>query len=397
MRIVTSHSELAALVEEYSDAPYVTVDTEFVRERTFWPVLCLIQIARPTNAEPGSAEAQAASAIIDPIRIKEKGSDDLSPLFELMRNEKIVKVFHAARQDVEIFVRLSGEAPKPLFDTQIAAMVCGFGDQVGYETLVRKVAKTSLDKSSRFTDWARRPLSEKQLRYAMGDVTHLRAIYEHLKDQIERSGRAHWVAEEMAALADASGYIVEPDEAWKRLKTRSTSGRFLAVAKELAAWREREAQGRDIPRNRLLKDDALLEIAANQPKTLDELSRSRLLFREARKGEVAEEILSAVRRGLDVPKDLQPRVEEPRAPRNGAAAVAELLRVLLKAKAEESGVAQRLLATSADLDAIANDDEPDVPALSGWRREAFGETALRLKRGEIGLAVTDGAGRSIDL
>ncbi len=377
MRLIRSQRDLEAFARECQGSPYVTVDTEFVRERTYWPVLCLVQVARP--APPGDDQA---AAVIDPI-----GADlDLSPLFDLFRDERVVKVFHAARQDVEIFIHLSGAVPTPLYDTQIAAMVCGFGDQVGYETLVRKIAGASLDKSSRFSDWARRPLTERQLSYALADVTHLRRIYETLVEQIAEAGREAWVAEEMAALADPATYATEPDEAWKKLKTRSSNGRFLAVAQRLAAWREREAQARDVPRSRVLKDDALLELCALQPRTADDLSRARLAFREGRKGDAADAILQAVREGLDTPVSEQPDPPPVKAPKAGAAAVSDLLRVLLKARSEQIGVAQRLLASSADLDAIAAEDAPETPVLTGWRRDAFGEDALRLKRGEIALA-----------
>ena len=358
-----------------------------MRERTYWPQLCLIQMARPAEDDPRSG------VVIDPIET----DLDLSPLFDLLKNEQVVKVFHAARQDVEIFHNLSGAVPTPLYDTQVAAMVCGFGDQVGYETLVRKIADGTLDKSSRFTDWARRPLTDKQLAYALADVTYLRDVYVHLEKRIEAAGRKHWVAEEMAVLADPKTYVVEPEHAWRRLKTRSNNGRFLSIAKELAEWREREAQRRNIPRSRLLKDDALLEICANQPTSAAELSRSRLLFREGRKAEVAEEILAAVRRGLDTPKAEQPKPVEQKQGRGAAGPLTDLLRVLLKARAEEIGVAHRLLASSSDLEEIAASESPDTPTLSGWRREAFGEEALRLKRGEIALSAVGGAVKIVDL
>ncbi|MEO1330197.1 MAG: ribonuclease D [Pseudomonadota bacterium] len=377
MRMIRSQRDLEAFVRECRDAPYVTVDTEFVRERTYWPVLCLIQMARPAPAED-----KDAAAIIDPI-----GVDlDLSPLFDLFRDSDVVKVFHAARQDVEIFLNLSGDVPTPLYDTQVAAMVCGFGDQVGYETLVKRVVGANLDKSSRFSDWARRPLTDRQLAYALADVTHLRGIYETLAAQIAEAGRSSWVAEEMAALGQASTYVTEPEEAWRRLKTRSSGGKFLAVAQALAAWREREAQARDVPRSRLMKDDALLELCALQPKTAEELSRARLLFREGRKGDVADDILAAIRRGLETPKEEQPQAAPVKPPKPGSGPVVDLLKVLLKACSEEIGVAQRLIASSADLEEIASEDSPQTPVLSGWRREAFGETAMRLKRGEIALA-----------
>jgi ribonuclease D len=299
-------------------------------------------------------------------------------------------VFHAARQDLEIFWRLGGLIPAPLFDTQVAAMVCGYGDQVGYETLVRKICKQGLDKSSRFTDWAHRPLTEKQLTYALADVTHLRRIYETLSRQLQRTGRGGWVAEEMAVLTSPDTYRNDPAEAWKRLKTRSTSPRFLAVAKSLAEWRERRAQERDVPRNRLMKDDALLEVASARPQTMEELSRSRLLQREARKGEMAQEILDAVARGLEMPEEEIPQKEAVRAGRKGSEALIDLLKVLLKSRAEDLGVAPKLLASSDDLNRIAAEDSPDVPALSGWRREAFGNLALQLKRGEIALSAEGG-------
>ena len=377
MRIVVEQSELYALCAEYSDHPYVAVDTEFMRERTFWPQLCLVQLARP-------GEDEGAAAVIDPLQ----GELDLAPLFRLMADPAVVKVFHAARQDVEIFHHLGGVIPTPLFDTQVAAMVCGYGDQIGYETLVKRIAKAELDKSSRFTDWARRPLSEKQLSYAVGDVTHLRVIYETLSAQLERTGRGEWVAEEMAVLSDPATYVTEPEDAWRRIKTRSSSGKFLATVKALAALRERAAQTRDVPRNRIMKDDALLEVASARPKTVEELSGLRLLQREARKGEMAEAILAAIREAEAAPPEARPVVEEKAQPKPGSAALADLLKVLLKARSDETGVAQRLIASSSDIDALSREEAPEVPALHGWRREVFGEDALRLKRGEIALTAT---------
>jgi ribonuclease D len=377
MTVITDQASLDALCADYAAAPFVAVDTEFMRERTYWPQLCLVQLARPGD-DPGAAAA------IDPVA----GTLDLSPLFALMANPSVVKVFHAARQDVEIFVHLAGVVPAPMFDTQVAAMVCGYGDQIGYETLVRRIARAGLDKSSRFTDWGRRPLSEKQVAYALGDVTHLRAIYLSLSAELKRTGREDWVAEEMAVLTNPDTYRTEPDAAWRKLKTRSTSGKVLAAAQCLAAWREREAQARDVPRSRILKDDALLEIAANRPTTVEELNASRLLQREGRKGPAAEAILAALREAEEMPPEARPDVEERPQPRPGAAALVELLKVLLKAKSDETGVAQRLIASAVDLEALAADDAPDVPALHGWRRAVFGEDALRLKAGEIALTAT---------
>ena len=381
MHLITQQQALDSACGLLAEADYVTVDTEFMRERTYWPKLCLLQMARP--AGPWGEEA---AYLIDPL-----SEIDLAPVFELMRDKAVIKVFHAARQDVEIFVNLMGEAPQPLFDTQIAAMVCGFGDQVGYETLVRRIAKAKLDKSSRFTDWARRPLSDKQLTYAIGDVTHLREIYVSLSKRLESAGRESWVASEMKALTETSTYVVEPEHAWKRLKTRSTDPRFLGVVKAVAEWRESEAQRRDVPRGRILKDEAVLEIAANRPETRDQLLASRALQREGRKAEAIDAILAAVQVGLAAPMEA-PRGAPPPRQRssNEGQALGDLLRVLLKAKAEKLGVAQRLIASAADIDAMAQGVREDVPALEGWRREAFGEDALRMIRGE--LALTAGPG-----
>lgn len=311
---------------------------------------------------------------------------DLAPLMALMQAPNTVKVFHAARQDIEIFWKLSGQIPAPFFDTQVAAMVCGYGDQVGYETLVRKIASAKLDKSSRFTDWARRPLTDKQLDYAIADVTHLRRIYEALDKRLTKSGRAAWVIEEMRALTSEDTYRNDPEEAWRRVKTRSSDGRFLAVVKALAKWREARAQEKDIPRSRLMKDDALLEVASNRPRDMEELGRSRLLLREARKGDAAEGILAAVAEGEAGPEVEADKRSVSGPAKPGAGALTDLLKVLLKARADEIGVAQKLLASSDDLTRIANEDDPDVPAMTGWRRAAFGELALQLKTGRIALS-----------
>ena len=381
MRLISQQAELDAICAEFADSPYVTVDTEFLRERTYWPQLCLLQMARPITGDPSSDDG---AVLIDPLA---KGLD-LAPVHALMADETVVKVFHAARQDIEIFHHFGGVIPTPLFDTQVAAMVCGYGDQVGYETLVRKIAKEQLDKSSRFTDWSRRPLSDKQLRYALGDVTHLRGIYEQLSARLEDSGRAHWVAEEIGILIDPATYDVDPNIAWRRLKTRTNSTAFLAIARELAAWRERMAQERDVPRNRVIKDDALLEIAANRPKTVEELSRSRLLLREARKPKATEEILAAVARGESCPVEDRPALPPQKPQKTNAQALRDLLKVLLKARSEETGVAPKLIASATDLEEIAAMNEPDVPAMHGWRREVFGDDAMKLKRGEIALSAT---------
>ncbi|MEM7491305.1 MAG: ribonuclease D [Pseudomonadota bacterium] len=374
MTTLTTTEELAAFCADAARAPYVTVDTEFLRERTYYSKLCLIQLAYP-------GEGEGDAVLVDPLA----GDLDLAPLYDLFRDEGVVKVFHAARQDLEIFAVEGDVIPSPLFDTQVAAMVCGFGEQVGYETLVRKVAKAQIDKSSRFTDWSRRPLSDAQKSYALADVTHLRVIYEHLADELRRSGRTKWVEEEMDVLRDPATYRVEPREAYRRLKMRNPSPRYLAIARELAAFREHYAQTNDVPRTRVFKDDALLELVANKPKDMGELGKARLLLREARKGPIAEGILAAVAAGVALPKEELPPAPRPRARDQINGALADLLRVLLKAKAEEAGVASKLIATASDLDDIASGTRQG-DWLRGWRREVFGTDALRLCEGEIALA-----------
>ncbi|MEM9899878.1 MAG: ribonuclease D [Pseudomonadota bacterium] len=372
MRTLTTTEDLDGFCREAANGPYVTVDTEFLRERTYWSKLCLVQLALPGDGE---------AVLVDPILGEEMS---LQPLYDLLANEAVVKVFHAARQDLEIFYHEGNVLPVPLFDTQVAAMVCGFGEQVGYETLVRKIAKGNVDKTSRFTDWSRRPLTDAQKAYALADVTHLRVIYEHLAEELERSERTKWVREELAVLQDPATYQIVPAEAWRRIKTRTNSGRFLAIVRALAEFRETHAQERNIPRNRVLKDDALLELASTKPKTLNDLGRSRLLLREARKGAIADGILEAVKVGVDSNKADWPESDDRRDRLQVNPALADLLRVLLKAKAEQSGVAQKLIASAADLDAISA-GERDLPALRGWRHEVFGADALRLCEGRIAL------------
>ncbi|SPF76474.1 Ribonuclease D [Aliiroseovarius pelagivivens] len=375
MITITTTEALEEFCIRATSHPYVTVDTEFLRERTYYSKLCLIQLAVPGNDDE---DAVLVDPLVDGL--------SLEPLYELFRDERVVKVFHAARQDLEIFFVEAGVFPRPLFDTQVAAMVCGFGDQVGYETLVRKIERAQMDKSSRFTDWSRRPLTDAQKKYAQGDVTHLRGIYEYLSKELEKSGRAHWVQEELTSLTSPETYTIHPDDAWKRLKTRTNSGRFLGVAKELARFREGYAQSRNIPRNRVMKDDALLELASTKPRTIQELGRSRLLLREARKGEVAEEILKAISVGLELPQDQLPKApDRSKEKLQVNPALADLLRVLLKARCEQEKVAQKLIASAADLDALAA-GKRDVVALTGWRAEVFGDDALRLCEGKLALA-----------
>lgn len=374
MKTITSTEDLAAFCTAASQHPYVTVDTEFLRERTYYSKLCLIQLAMPGKDD-------TTAVLVDPL------ADGLSlePLYDLFRNTDVVKVFHAARQDLEIFFVDAQVFPEPLFDTQVAAMVCGFGEQVGYETLVRRIAKQPLDKTSRFTDWSRRPLTDAQKTYALADVTHLREIYEHLAAKLEETGRSRWVAEELTVLTSPETYITPPREAWRRVKTRTNSPRFLGIVRELAAFREEYAQVRNIPRNRVYKDDALVELASNKPKSHEELGRARLLLREARRGDIAEGILKAVADGVACPNDDLPQPDRSRDKLQVNPALADLLRVLLKAKTESAGVAAKLIAPSADLDAIAAGLR-DVPALRGWRKEVFGDDALRLCDGKIALA-----------
>ncbi|MFV0386155.1 ribonuclease D [Paracoccus sp. (in: a-proteobacteria)] len=386
MSTITRTEDLARFCEAAKSAPYVTVDTEFLRERTYWSRLCLIQLAIPPASDGDKQGGEAV--LVDPLA---EGLS-LEPLYDLFRHRQTMKVFHAARQDLEIFFHDASLFPEPLFDTQVAAMVCGFGEQVGYETLVRKIARAGLDKSSRFTDWSRRPLSDAQKAYALADVTHLRAIYEYLSAQLKQNGRESWLVEEMGVLTDPETYITRPGEAWMKVRTRTSSPRFLAILRELARFRESYAQDRDIPRSRVFKDDAMIELASTKPTNEADLGRSRLLLREARKGEIAAGILAAVKAGLDARDLPQPKKDEPGKPGNPA--LSDLLRVLLKAKADAAGVAPKLIASAADLDAIAT-GERDLSALQGWRSDVFGRDALRLAAGEIALSAQAGVVRVV--
>ena len=374
MHLIADTAELAAACERLATHPFVTVDTEFLRETTYYPKLCLIQLASPDEA-----------VLVDPLA----PGIDLAPFFALMSNEAVVKVFHAARQDLEIVWLLGRVLPVPLFDTQVAAMVCGYGDSVGYEQLANDLAKARIDKSSRFTDWSRRPLNEAQLVYAEADVTHLRDIYLALKADLDASGREAWVAEEMAVLTSPSTYEVKPENAWMRLKGRIRKPRELPLLMEIAAWREREAQTRDVPRQRVLKDDALIDIVQRGPQTVEALAELRSVpngFERSRNG---TEVLAAISRAAAIDPKTLPRLERERGrPTNGA--VLDLLKVLLKAVADAERVAPKIIATSDDLDAIASDDLSDVAALKGWRREVFGEKALALKNGRLSLRIERG-------
>ena len=375
MKTITTTEELNAFCAEAAKCSYVTVDTEFLRERTYYSKLCLVQLAYRD-------EAGEDAVLLDPL----VEGLSLEPLYALFKDVGVVKVFHAARQDLEIFYVDAGVIPEPLFDTQVAAMVCGFGEQVGYETLVRKITKSELDKSSRFTDWSRRPLTDAQARYALADVTHLRDIYEYLSDRLGKSGRKKWVSEEMAVLEDPATYQTHPNDAWKRVKTRTQSGKFLAIVRELARFRETYAQARNVPRNRVFKDDALVELASTKPQNEQDLSRSRLLLREARKGDIAAGILAGIKAGLATKPDDMPKPDQSRSKTQVNPALADMLRVLLKAKTDDAGVAPKLIASSADLDALAA-GQRDVAALKGWRKDVFGNDAIKLCDGQVGLAV----------
>ena len=371
MTPITTTWALREFCARLATAPFITVDTEFMRETTYWPKLCLIQAASPTDA-----------ANIDPL-----AEDlDLEPFLELLRDESILKVFHAARQDVEIFAKL-GAMPKPMFDTQVAAMAAGFGDQVSYESLVRQMLRQEVDKGSRFTDWARRPLSDAQLTYAMGDVTHLAALYPKLRDRLKKDGRLDWVMAEMEDLTDPALYDTDPEKAWKRLKPKKYSAKYLAAFKATAVWRERAAQERDQPRGRILKDDAIDEIAAQAPTDPEAFNRLRSVPKGFGASRLGLELTEELKRVLADPEAHAPKLERPSHNQPAPPSVVELLKVLLKTKSDNAGVATKLIANVADLEKIALSDTADVDALKGWRRQLFGEDALKLKRGEIALVL----------
>ena len=376
---VVATDELKALCERLAREEFVTVDTEFMRERTYWPELCVVQVA-------GAHEV----AVID----AQSPDIDLAPLGELLANQSVMKVFHAARQDIEIFVLKFGDTPRPLFDTQIAAMVAGFGEQVGYDAIVSALAGGSIDKAHRFSDWSARPLSAAQIEYAAADVTWLREVYVRLRERLERDKRLDWVAEEMADLADPAKYRPDPDAIWERLRPRSNNRRFLGMVRALAAWREREAQRVNIPRQRLLRDEGVLEIAATAPETPEALSRARGVSRGFAEGRTGASLLAAIAEAKTLPEDALPDAPRARDGLRPSPALVSLLKVLLSAKAEDHHVAPRLVASSDDIDRLAVEDSPDVPALHGWRREVFGNDALALKQGKVALGVQ---GRRITL
>jgi ribonuclease D len=380
MDVITTTTALHNLCETLSRSDHVTVDTEFLRESTFWPQLCLIQLAGPE-----------AEAVVDPLHPE----IDLAPFYKLMADVGVVKVFHAARQDIEIVYTKTGVVPTPVFDTQVAAMVCGFGESISYVNLVKRISGADIDKSSRFTDWSRRPLSEKQLVYALGDVTHLRDIYKSLKADLDATGRTQWLTEEMGTLTNPDTYDTSPDKAWQRLKLRVKGKKSLAVLVELAAWRERLAQSQDVPRGRVLRDDALYDIANQMPVTPEALGQLRTLSDGFGRSARAREIIDAVKAGLERDPKTLPKLERSDSLSAEATATLELLKVLLKSAAAEHRVAPRMIADSEDLELLATEPEPDIPALHGWRRQLFGEDALRLKRGELALTVVKGEVRAV--
>lgn len=382
MHIISTTGELANACAALARHPFVTVDTEFLREQTFWPQLCLIQMASPDDG-----------FIVDPLA----PGIDLAPFFDLMQNEGPVKVFHAGRQDIEIIHAKTNTIPAPLFDTQIAAMVCGFGESVGYVNLVKKIVGVDLDKGARFTDWSKRPLSDKQLAYALADVTHLRDVYLNLREELDSTGRTNWLSEEMATLGSPDTYVTAPADAWKRLKLRVKNRRALGILMELAAWREQLAQSQDVPRARILRDEALYDIANQAPNTPEKLNNLRTLSHGFGRSARAKEIIAAVNRGLAMdPKTIPPLPSGPSLSAD-ALALVDLLKVLLKANAARHRVAPKLIADTSDLEALAGQDSPDIPALKGWRFELFGNDALRLKRGETALTVLDGAIVPVDV
>ena len=371
MELISNTADLKDFCAELAKSDFITVDTEFIRETTYWPQLCLIQAANVARA-----------AMIDPLA----EGIDLTPFLSLLRDQNIVKVMHGCRQDIEIFFNLAQIIPTPLFDTQIAAMACGFGDAVGYETLIAKTVGAKIDKGSRFTDWERRPLSDSQLKYALADVTHLRDAYVFLRDQLKNNGRDHWVREEMAVILDPETYLQRPENAWKRLRMQERRPHVIGVLVAVAAWRETQARERNVPRNRILKDDAIREIALQGPRSVDALTRLRAVPKGFEKSRMAETLIEAVTAGLEADPKSLPKMPRAVVNRAGIGPLVDLLRVLLKQRCDECDVAPKLIASAADLERIASDTDPDVPAMRGWRYEIFGQYAMDLKNGKLALA-----------
>jgi ribonuclease D len=389
MRIIETNEQLAAFLEDLAGAPYLALDTEFLRDQTYYPRLCLIQVAA-NHPEKGGVEG-----IIDPLA----PGLDLKPFYDVIARPDLVKVLHAGRQDIEIFFLQGGVLPDPLFDTQIAAMVCGFGDAASYETLARKIAHVEIDKSARFTDWSHRPLSKRQLEYALADVTHLRVIYEWMKARLEKTGRSAWVAEEVAALQDPNLYKLDPEHAWKRLKPRTSNKRFLAVLAAMAAWREKEAQTRDIPRGRVLKDEALTEIAAHPPESPDALERIRAVPKGFANSKLGKGLMDAIALGQTAPppEGAAGDNRQQRRRREPSPAVVDLLKTLLRLRAEAANVAPRLIANAEDIERLAAEEDEGVAALTGWRRDVFGNDAIALRKGDLAIALENGEAVVVEL
>ena len=373
MTLITETSRLIDACERFSRDSFLAIDTEFMRERTYYPQLCLIQIA-------GKDEAVTVDALATEI--------NLNPILDLMANHKIIKVFHACRQDMEIFFNLNRRIPFPVFDTQIGAMVCGYGESVGYDKLVRQITGVQIDKSSRFTDWSHRPLSKQQLNYALSDVTHLRTVYESLLNQLEKNGRINWLNEEFQNVLNPKTYDIPLDQIWKRLKIKNGRPKFLILVRELCAFREKEAQSRNIPRNRVIRDDVLLDIAARSPRSSVDLAKVRSLSPQFAEGRLGKSILRVVAEASNIPESDAPQLEKLNTTKPQKPALIELLKVLLKHKSEDNNVAQKLIASTADLEAIAENDNANVLALNGWRKDVFGDDALLLKSGKIALSAT---------
>ncbi len=385
MRIIETTEQLAAFLAELEGVPYVTLDTEFLRDQTYYPRLCLIQMAAPRDG---------AEAIIDPLA----HGLDLAPFYDFIKDPAIIKVLHAARQDIEIFFLQGGVIPDPLFDTQVAAMVAGFGDSASYETLARKLAKVEIDKSARFTDWSRRPLSRRQLEYALADVTHLRTVYEKLAASLKRTARESWVAEEVAALQDPGLYRIEPEMAWKRLKPRTSNKRFLAMLASVAAWREREAQARDLPRGRVLKDEALTEIAAHPPEDAEALEKVRAVPKGFAASRLGKGLVEAIEAGREAPPpEGIERDDRSRRRREPSPAAIDLLKTLLRLRSEAAGVAPRLIANAEDIERLAAGEDDGVAALTGWRAEVFGNDARLLRQGDLAIALENGEAVIVEL
>ena len=374
MSVITTNEALKALCDRLSKSDYVTVDTEFLRDKTYYSKLCLIQIADDNEYHA-----------IDTLA----GGLDLAPFYDLMTNENVVKVFHAAKQDIEIFVNQANVVPKPLFDSQIAAMVCGFGDSIGYEKLVMALCNKTLDKSTRFTDWSRRPLTQRQIDYALGDVTHLRTTYKKLKEKLEQSGREHWLSEEIGDMLNIDTYTIQPKDAWKRIKIRNSNRRFNAIVHRIAEWREVEAQRRNMPRNRIMRDEVLLELSAVRPTHTNALTSIRGLGANFASSKSGKDIINAIKESLVLPDDALPKISRRKPPSQNTDPIVELLKVLLKLVCKSENVAPKLLANVEDLEKIAESDDADVKALHGWRYDLFGKNAIALKNGEVAFAIKD--------